>query len=117
EETVRRALAKASAERFQTAEEFRHALHTRTGIVIAETTMALTVASAEPDAVAVRESRESRTTTVLPSRRGPSGRWMPAISAAGAMALIGSVAWSHVALAPTLTSHAVHVDAPAADPT
>src|SRR5207244_9209239 len=61
EETVRRALAKASAERFQTAEEFRHALHTRTGIVIAEATMALTVASAEPDAAAGRDARGSRT--------------------------------------------------------
>ena len=117
EETVRRALAKASAERFQTAEEFRHALHTRTGIVIDEATMALTVASAEPDAVAVRESRESRTTTVLPSRRGPSGRWMPAISAAGAMALIGLVAWSHVALAPTLTSDDVPVARPVVNAT
>ncbi|PYQ73340.1 MAG: hypothetical protein DMG04_14290 [Acidobacteria bacterium] len=117
EETVRRALAKASAERFQTAEEFRHALHTRTGIVIDEATMALTVASAEPDAVAVRESRESRTTTVLPSRRGPFGRWMPATSAAGAMALIGFVAWSHVALAPTLTSDDVPVARPVVNAT
>src|SRR5947199_203848 len=40
EETVRRALAKASAERFQTAGEFRHGLHPRTGIVLDEATMA-----------------------------------------------------------------------------
>jgi serine/threonine-protein kinase len=114
EEVVRRALAKASAERFQTAEEFRHALQTRTGIDVIEATPALTVANAAPDAAAamVRESRESRTTTVLPSRRGPFGRWMPAMSAAGAVAVIGFAAWSHVALAPTLTSD----DVPAARP-
>jgi tRNA A-37 threonylcarbamoyl transferase component Bud32 len=111
EEIVRRALAKASAERFQTAEEFRHALHTRTGIVVTEATTALSVAGAEPDAAAamVRESRESRTTTVLPGHRGPFGRWMPAVSAAGALAVVGFVAWSHVALAPTLTSDDVAV--------
>jgi hypothetical protein len=42
---------------------------------------------------------------------------MPAMSAAGAMALIGLVAWSHVALAPTLTSDEVPVARPVANVT
>ena len=114
EDIVQRALAKASAERFQTAEEFRRALHTRPGTVVTEPTAALLVASAEPNAAAAmaREARESRTTAVLRKRRRPFIGWMPAMSAAGAMALIGLVAWSHVALAPALTSDDIPVARP-----
>jgi serine/threonine-protein kinase len=106
EAIVQRALAKSSAERFQTAEEFRQALRARSATVHVEATPSLTVATADGDGAAASteaETPEPHATTLLPNRRGAARFWVP-VTAAAVIALMAFVGRTRPAPAPVPTS-------------